>query len=86
MEPAMQTLGPETARPSERRVGSFAAGRLARMHEAMIRHIEQGWAPGLVTYVHHRGREHVDAIGTMAFDDTTPMKRDTIFRLASMTT
>jgi CubicO group peptidase (beta-lactamase class C family) len=55
------------------------------MRDAMDRHIEHGWAPGLVTYVYHRGREHVETIGTMAFDSTTPIQRDTIFRLASMT-
>lgn len=41
--------------------------------------------PGLVALVSHRGREHVDAIGTMAFNSDVPMRRDTIFRLASMT-
>jgi len=63
----------------------FAPDRLARMRTAMRRHVEQGWAPGLVTAVHHRGKEHVDVIGTMAFGGDVPMKRDTIFRLASMT-
>jgi len=52
---------------------------------AMRRFVETGYAPGLVALVHHRGREHVDAIGTMAFDSTQPRRRDTIFRLASMT-
>lgn len=55
------------------------------MHAAMRRHVDSGSTPGLLTLVHHRGREHVDAIGTMAFDSTLPMRRDTIFRLASMT-
>ena len=32
-----------------------------------------------------RGREHVEAIGTLAFGSDAPMRRDTIFRLASMT-
>ena len=41
--------------------------------------------PGLVLLVSHRGREYVDAIGTMAFDSNAPMRRDTIFRLASVT-
>jgi CubicO group peptidase (beta-lactamase class C family) len=38
-----------------------------------------------VTYLRHGGREHVDAIGSMAFGSAVPMQRDTIFRLASMT-
>ena len=64
---------------------TFAPERLARMHAAMRRYVENGWAPGLVTYVHHRGRVHVDMIGNMDFDSKAPMQRNTIFRLASMT-
>jgi CubicO group peptidase (beta-lactamase class C family) len=58
---------------------------LDHMHAAMRRHVESGHTPGFVTLVHHRGREHVDATGTMAFNGTAPTRRDTIFRLASMT-
>jgi len=63
----------------------FSLVRLDRMHNAMQRHVAPGKLPGLVTLVHHRGREHVDAIGTFGFDSKVPMRRDTIFRLASMT-
>ncbi|HET7250159.1 MAG TPA: serine hydrolase domain-containing protein [Gemmatimonadales bacterium] len=62
----------------------FARRPVERMRAALRRHVEHGWAPGLVTYVNHRGREHVEAMGTMAFDGELPMARDTIFRLASM--
>ena len=55
------------------------------MHTAMRRHIERGYTPGLVTLVRQRRREHVDVFGAMAFDGSVPMRRDTIFRLASMT-
>ena len=41
--------------------------------------------PGLVTLVSRRGETHVDAIGTKAFGGDEPMRRDTIFRIASMT-
>ena len=63
----------------------FSSARLARMHAALRRHVESGHAPGLVALVHQREREHVETIGTMAFDSTVPMRRDTIFRLASTT-
>src|SRR6478672_3719579 len=66
-------------------VSGFSHARLDRMHGAMRRHVESGYTPGLVTLVRHRGREHVDTIGTMAFDSGAAMRRDTIFRLASMT-
>jgi CubicO group peptidase (beta-lactamase class C family) len=39
----------------------------------------------LVALISRHGEAHVDAIGTLAFDRTTPMRRDTIFRLASVT-
>jgi CubicO group peptidase (beta-lactamase class C family) len=66
-------------------MNGFAKVRLERMHSAMRRYVDSGYTPGLVTLVRHRSREHVDAIGTMAFDSASPMRRDTIFRLASMT-
>jgi len=65
--------------------GEFSRVRLNRMQEALRRHVAPGKLPGLVALVHHRGHEHVDAIGTFAFDSDVPMRRDTIFRLASMT-
>ena len=63
----------------------FAPVRLARMHAALRRHVESGQIPGLVALVHHRGREYVETIGTMGFDSNVPVRRDTIFRLASTT-
>jgi len=64
---------------------TFSPDRLARTHNTLRRYIDAGWAPGLVAFVHHRGREHVEILGTMAFDREAPVRRDTIFRLASMT-
>jgi CubicO group peptidase (beta-lactamase class C family) len=66
-------------------MSEFSEVRLNRMRSAMRGHVESGYTPGLLTLVHQRSREHVDAIGTMAFDSVVPMGRDTIFRLASMT-
>lgn len=78
----------DTAADQHRRArgtSGFSQVRLDRMHAAMRRHVDSGHTPGLVTLIRHRDREHVDTIGTMAFDSTVPMQRDTIFRLASMT-
>lgn len=83
MANAVETLQPDTQ--TLRLPGGFSRARLDRMNRAMRRHVESGYTPGLVTLVRRRGREHVDAIGTMAFDSTVPMRRDAIFRLASMT-
>src|SRR5688572_22064511 len=65
--------------------GGFSPGRVERLRAALRRHIETGALPGFVAAVQHRGREHVDAIGSQAFGGDAPMSRNTIFRLASMT-
>ena len=41
--------------------------------------------PGLVTLVSRRGEVHVDAIGSKALGGDGPIRRDTIFRIASLT-
>jgi CubicO group peptidase (beta-lactamase class C family) len=55
------------------------------MRAALQRHIDEGTVPGLVALVYRRGQEHVEALGTMAYGSDVPMRRDTIFRLASTT-
>jgi len=55
------------------------------MHEVMAGYVERGEVPGLVTLVSRRGEVHVDAIGMKAVSDSDPMRRDTIFRISSMT-
>ena len=84
-EQTLQLHRREQTSERSRGIGPFNQVRLDRMHGAMRRHVESGYTPGLITLVHHQGREHVDAMGTMAFDSTVPMRRNTIFRLASMT-
>jgi CubicO group peptidase (beta-lactamase class C family) len=65
--------------------GGFSEARLDRVHEVMAGHVESGYVPGLVTLVSRRGETHVDAIGVKTFDGSDPMRRDTIFRIASVT-
>ena len=65
--------------------GGLSRARLARMHDVMTGYVERGEVPGLVTLVSRRGEAHVDAIGTRAIEDPAPMRRDTIFRISSMT-
>ena len=65
--------------------GGLSPSRMQRLHAVMQEHLGAGNAPGVLTLVSRRGREHADAIGTLAFGSSAPMKRDTIFRLASMT-
>ena len=63
----------------------FSPAGLARMHDALHRHVSGQRLPGLVALVSRRGAEHLEAIGTLGFDRTEPMRRDTIFRMASVT-
>jgi CubicO group peptidase (beta-lactamase class C family) len=65
--------------------GGLSKVRLDRMHEVMGRHVERGDLPGLVTLVSRRDEVHADAIGMKAVGGHDPMRRDTIFRIASMT-
>src|SRR5438128_2950511 len=51
----------------------------------MAGHVERGEVPGIVTLISRRGEVHVDAIGTKAVGGSDPIRRDTIFRIASMT-
>lgn len=64
--------------------GGLSKSRLGRLHDAMAHHVNSGDLPGLVTLVSRRGEVHVDAIGAIAIDGA-PMRRDSIFRITSMT-
>ena len=59
--------------------------RSARLHDALAAHVTSGALPGLVALVSRRGKTQVEAIGRQSFESDTPMRRDTIFRIASMT-
>jgi CubicO group peptidase (beta-lactamase class C family) len=65
--------------------GGLSTARLSRMHDTMAGHVERGDVPGIVTLVSRRGAVHVDAIGRQAVGGSDPMRRDTIFRIASLT-
>ena len=59
--------------------------RSARLHDTLAAHVTSGAMPGLVALVSRRGETQVEAIGRQSFESDTPMRRDTIFRIASMT-
>ncbi|MCW2886194.1 MAG: hypothetical protein QOE54_6679 [Streptosporangiaceae bacterium] len=60
--------------------------RLGRMREVLTGHVARGDLPGLVALVARRGEVHVEAIGTTeAGGGGGPMRRDAIFRIASVT-
>jgi CubicO group peptidase (beta-lactamase class C family) len=71
-----------TAKPEE--VG-LSSERLARIHEAVQRHIDAGSLSGAVTLVARHGKiAHHEAHGQMDIESKRSMPRDGVFRLASM--
>jgi CubicO group peptidase (beta-lactamase class C family) len=67
--------------------GGFAASRLARVRGLLERHVDSGFVPGALAVLARHGEVHVEATGTLAFEGAgsqTPMARDTICRLGSM--
>lgn len=58
---------------------------LRRLHEAMASYVAAGERPGLVTLLCRNGESHVDAIGKQEFGAGPVMRRDTLFRIASIT-
>jgi CubicO group peptidase (beta-lactamase class C family) len=64
----------------------MSSDRLHRIHDAIQTHIDAGEISGAVTLVARRGRVvHFEAHGLMDIDAKLPMRKDAIFRLASMT-
>lgn len=66
-------------------IGGLSQARLGRMNDVMAGYVARGDVPGLVTLVSRRGETHVEALGMKAVGGHDPMRRDTIFRIASMT-
>ncbi|WP_250510447.1 serine hydrolase domain-containing protein [Caballeronia sp. GACF4] len=64
----------------------FDSARLAEMRAAMQRFVDSGEVAGIVTLTWRRGEiAQVDALGWRDTGTRTPMTRDTLFRIASMT-
>ncbi|MDQ0226846.1 serine hydrolase domain-containing protein [Metabacillus niabensis] len=61
----------------------FSETGLRKIRDVLARHVESGKIPGLVALVSRYGETNVEAIGTMRHDGGAPMRRDTIFRMAS---
>lgn len=60
-------------------------GRVADLQGTMNGYVERGDIPGVVTLIACGEEVHVDAMGRMTVDGEEPMRRDTIFRIASIT-
>jgi CubicO group peptidase (beta-lactamase class C family) len=58
---------------------------IERLRAAMAARVERGELPGLTMLIARGDEVHFEAIGTKAFGSDEPMRRDTLFRIASMT-
>jgi CubicO group peptidase (beta-lactamase class C family) len=67
------------------RSGGFSQARLSRMSDVLRGHVERGEVAGAVAVVSRCDEVHVDTVGVQDLGAGTPMRRDTIFRIASMT-
>ena len=67
------------------RSGAFSRERLGRMADVMGGYVDRGEVAGVVTLLCRHDEVHVEAMGKQDLAAATPMRRDTIFRIASMT-
>jgi CubicO group peptidase (beta-lactamase class C family) len=55
------------------------------VREVLMGHVARGYAPGVVALIGRGEDSHVMTVGAKALGGADPMRRDTIFRIASMT-
>ncbi len=65
--------------------GGWSGQGRERLHEVLTGHIAAGDAPGLVTLIARGDEVLVETLGTLEPGGAAPVRRDTIFRISSMT-
>ncbi len=65
--------------------GGWSEARLQRLHRVMSGYVERGELPGLVLLLSRYGAVHTEVLGSGSRETREPMRRDTLFRIASMT-
>src|SRR5689334_11553678 len=75
------------AHAKQRRKRDLKDHRMAeqRMHKIMTGIVERGVVPGMITAVSRRGEVTIEVIGKQSLEPAVPMRRDTLFRITSMT-
>ncbi len=63
----------------------LTATGLAGLHAAAARHVAPNRVPGLVALVASGEQVHVETLGTLSVDGRHPVRRDSLFRIASVT-
>jgi CubicO group peptidase (beta-lactamase class C family) len=83
LAPALRAEAPPAAPPES--VG-FSSERLLRLSAVMQQYVDEGRVAGIVTLVARSGRVvHHEPFGKADVEANLPMKKDTIFRIASQT-
>ncbi len=82
---AMAGLAACGRKPLEEREMGFSETGVTRLEADLKGHVAQGQPPGLVALAARDDRTHIVPLGAMTLDGGPPVRRDTIFRLASMT-
>src|SRR4029077_16344240 len=72
-------------RPKHMKTSALTQTGLDRLPQTMAARVENRSLPAIVTWVAQGDDVYVDVIGAMAFGGDRPMRRDTIFRITSMT-
>lgn len=65
-------------------VAGLSKSRLKRMGKVLSAYVERQDLPGMVYIVAHNDDVHVKVLGDMRIGQALPLKRDTIFRIASL--
>jgi CubicO group peptidase (beta-lactamase class C family) len=64
---------------------AFSPDGLAQLHDVLAGYVDRGEVPGLVALVAANGQSHVEVLGQQTLGEPSAMKRDSIFRIASLT-
>ena len=82
---AAEALAPDLATASPARAG-MSAERLERITAMTQRYVDEGKLAGVVTLVARDGKiVHFESVGQRGADDETPLAKDALFRIYSMT-
>lgn len=74
-----------SGRPAESRTMGFSADGLTKLETGLKAHVADGQPPGLVALVARGDEARAFPLGAMTLEGRPPMRRDALFRLASMT-
>ncbi len=66
-------------------MSGFSTAGLDRMRAVLAGAVDRGDVPGLVGLVHRHGETHEITLGTPVLGGDAPMRRDALFRIASLT-